>query len=174
MLRSREQNKSMTHDTPQDPRNETLMRSLETNNIPYELDESGNVKATRQVVSFLESKEALHDPDKPVVVKTKQELLSPEAPEAPEEPRPRPHMGGRGVRPQRAHLAQRARAGKKIFLLNIITEEGVEDRTIAVQAANVDEAKGVAQLKHQKEFPEVNIEDIEVHNEPSNESGGNA
>ena len=148
----------MTQDEPQDPRNEALKRSLEQNNIDYELDESGNVKADEQVVSFLHSKEALRDPEKPVVVKTKEELGAPQEKEDPIPPRE-----GTYTAPTRRNRS--FRAGQKMFLLNILTEKEEDNKSIAIRATNVGEAKGIAQLKHMEEFPDVVIKSIEVHEE---------
>ncbi len=162
MIRSHRTIKTMPQDkTPEeteDPRNETLKRSLEQNNIDYELDESGNVKATEQVISFLHSKEALRDPEKPVVVKTKEELGAPQEKEDPTPPREETHAGP-------ARRNKPFRAGQKMFLLNILTEKEEDSKSIAIRATNVDEAKGIAQLKHMGEFPDVVIKSIEAHEE---------
>lgn len=72
-------------------------------------------------------------------------------------------FGGPTAKRKRLELA-RQNAGKK-FLLNVITEGDAPNKTIAVRASNVDEAKGGAFLRHHQEFPGVRIEDIEVHNE---------
>lgn len=60
-----------------------LIKALTEAGIPYELDDNGAVKATPAVTTFLEAKEALHDPDNPVV-KTKADLMG-AAPEEDEE-----------------------------------------------------------------------------------------
>lgn len=64
-------------------------------------------------------------------------------------------------------LAFAKRAGLKTYLLNIICEGDAPDKSIAVRARNVDEAKGGAFLKHKNQFPDVVITDIEVHEEVS-------
>lgn len=59
-------------DTPQNS-TETLARSLKAAGIPFEVDDDGNVKATPEVVEYLGRKEALHDPENPVIL-TKEEM----------------------------------------------------------------------------------------------------
>ncbi len=53
---------------------ETLLRSLEDAGVDFETDEEGNVKASPEVIKFLESREALHTPGVEVT-RTKDELL---------------------------------------------------------------------------------------------------
>ncbi len=66
-------------------------------------------------------------------------------------------------------LQKLARAAQKdnlkTYLLNVICEGEEPDKSIAVRATNLEEAKGGAFLKHSREFPEVVISDIEVHEE---------
>ena len=62
-------------------------------------------------------------------------------------------------------LALSKRKGLKTYLLNIICEGDAPDKSLAVRATNLEEAKGGAFLKHHREFPDVTITDIEVHEE---------
>ncbi len=66
-------------------------------------------------------------------------------------------------------LQKLARASKKdnlkTYLLNVICAGESPDKSIAVRASNLEEAKGGAFLRHSREFPEVVISDIEVHEE---------
>jgi hypothetical protein len=66
-----------------------------------------------------------------------------------------------------ARIERAIRSGLKTFLLNVICEGDHPDKSVAVRATNEDEAKGGAFLKHQRQFPDVKIEDIEVHEEVS-------
>ncbi len=56
-----------------DTATDKLKRALTEAGIPFELDDAGEVLASEEVVAYLNAKEALHDPENPVV-KTAEEL----------------------------------------------------------------------------------------------------
>lgn len=49
------------------------------------------------------------------------------------------------------------------FLLNIICEDKTHNKTIVIESDTPEKAKGAALSKHKNEFPDIEIKDIEVH-----------
>jgi hypothetical protein len=51
----------------------------------------------------------------------------------------------------------------KWFLLNIICEDETHNKTLVIESDTPGKAKGLALSKHKKEFPDIEIKDIEIH-----------
>jgi len=53
--------------------------------------------------------------------------------------------------------------GGRWFLLNIICEDETHNKTLVIESDTPEKAKGAALAKHKKEFPDIEIKDIEIH-----------
>ena len=138
---------------------EKLVQALEQAGINFETDDNGNVKVTPEVVDFLESKEALHTPGKQVV-KTKEELTRP------------PEENSEEVADieNKSLWVLEGLAVPGTHIINIVCKTKTDSKTVVIKAKTEEEATRLAMENHKQDFPNIEIEKVELHQEPNDPS----